>query len=131
MNTKKPNKKSILKRLEKEADRLWSLAVRKRDKKCLLCGSSDNLQAHHAIVRRGSKSTRWILENGITLCVGCHIYKLHGRQQDGLFIDKYKAARDFLIPLHTQDTLRRNGHMIAKFSIDEMEETVADLKKMI
>lgn len=54
-------------------DKEWSKLVRERDKRCLSCGKRDNLAAHHYL-RRSVKSTRLLLENGVTLCPSCHIF---------------------------------------------------------
>lgn len=54
-------------------DKEWSKLVRERDGKCLACGKRSNLAAHH-FVRRSIKSTRLIIENGVTLCPGCHVF---------------------------------------------------------
>ncbi len=49
--------------------------VFKRDKyKCVICGSSGNLDAHHIINRNEIVSGGYVKENGITLCEEvCHI----------------------------------------------------------
>ena len=54
-------------------DKLWSKAVRERDRRCLVCGKTDYLAAHH-FIRRGVKATRLALENGITLCPAHHTF---------------------------------------------------------
>ena len=64
--------------LRKEADKLASEVVRLRDKRCLMCGATENLQAHHFIVTKGSSTKhRWNLHNLLTLCYSCHIHKVH------------------------------------------------------
>ena len=46
--------KTESKKLKDELDRYWSLYIRKRDNKCILCGGYEGeigrLQAHHWIV---------------------------------------------------------------------------------
>jgi 5-methylcytosine-specific restriction endonuclease McrA len=54
-------------------DKVWSKAVRDRDKRCLVCGKTEYLAAHH-FIRRGVKSTRLALDNGITLCPSHHTF---------------------------------------------------------
>lgn len=54
-------------------DKIWSRLVRERDGACQYCDKTEYLAAHHYI-RRGVKSTRLVLENGITLCPGCHTF---------------------------------------------------------
>ena len=52
---------------------LWADDVKKRDNKtCVLCGSTDNLQAHHIF---GVQEHGYLCSeqsNGITLCFRCH-----------------------------------------------------------
>lgn len=76
---KKVNKR---KKLLEELDRTWSLYVRKRDGRCLLCGGFEGeipkLQAHHWVVSRGrSLKYRFDPRNGVALCYGCHIHQIH------------------------------------------------------
>lgn len=73
------------KSLERDRARLgtelkkWRNEVYKRDNyTCQKCGSKKELQAHHIIHWAKSEEHRFILENGITLCVECHS-KEHGR----------------------------------------------------
>ena len=69
---------------KKKADEQWSLAIRLRDMKCLICGKEglyqkkekkyiNGLQAHH-LIGRNNLQFRYELQNGITLCNYCHIY---------------------------------------------------------
>ena len=75
-------KKKMVKRVKKvktkgitkaKVDTLFSKKVRGRDKKCLYCGKTDYLNAHH-IYSRNNLSIRWNLDNGITLCAGHHTF---------------------------------------------------------
>lgn len=47
--------------------------VRDRDGKCLYCGRTEGLNAHH-FKGRSCKATRLMLENGISLCVSHHVF---------------------------------------------------------
>ena len=70
-------KKTSRAKLAREADRLWSLVVRKR-------GACENarpecagvLQAAHGFSRR-YRGTRWLPINGFCLCQGCHVMFTH------------------------------------------------------
>lgn len=62
--------------LTKKLDIMWSQAVKARDKKCLRCGKENNLHSHH-VFSRTHKSTRFVLDNGVTLCGGCHLFWAH------------------------------------------------------
>ena len=68
--------KSPRRKLELKADKLWSEAIRKRDKGiCQVCLKPGN-NPHH-IVTRSVKHLRHDLSNGILLCAGCHSLGLH------------------------------------------------------
>ena len=48
--------------------RLWSIVVRRRDKRCQVCGSYQRLQAHHINSKSYFPEEAYDEENGITLC---------------------------------------------------------------
>jgi len=73
---KKEKKKNSIAYLTKQADILFSKAVRLRDGKCLLTGSTENLQCSH-IWGRSNKFIRWDLDNALTLTAGKHLYWWH------------------------------------------------------
>lgn len=64
----------------KPKDKLWASLVKERDSyECQRChvvypeGRRQGLHAHH-IFGRSRRTTRWMLENGISLCFGCHMW---------------------------------------------------------
>ncbi len=52
--------------------RVWRARVIRRDRRCVVCGSIRERQAHH--IRHASyfPKERFDPENGVTLCRGCH-----------------------------------------------------------
>jgi 5-methylcytosine-specific restriction endonuclease McrA len=91
----------------KTLDKLWSEAVRTRDAKCLRCGKTSGLQGAHIFSRR-SRSTRWSLDNGLTLCWQCHIPFAHKEPiLFTRFVEKLKG-KPFL------DALQRKNNKIVK-----------------
>lgn len=56
----------------------WSKTVKKRDKICVICGSTDKLQAHHIIHKKYRPELSLNVNNGITLC-STHHYETHGK----------------------------------------------------
>lgn len=57
---------------KKVLDKLWSLCVRGRDKRCTFCQrEGGKLDANHIMSRR-HLATRWDLRNGNSLCFTCH-----------------------------------------------------------
>ncbi len=78
MEIKTPMKKSESNKL----DKLWREKVKERDEhKCRVCGSTSYVNAHHVVGRRNHQ-VRWILDNGIALCSGCHTFKTRSAHQD-------------------------------------------------
>ena len=61
---------------------LWAKQVKDRDGwRCQLCGKNcgklgGHAHAHH-IMRKQSTFMRYNIENGITLCAGCHKFGVH------------------------------------------------------
>lgn len=52
---------------------LWSKVIKMYDdNKCAYCGKTTYLNSHH-IFSRSNRSLRYDLNNGITLCSGCHV----------------------------------------------------------
>ena len=69
--TKKLFKKIYHHSLE-NIDALWSRLIKKRDgQRCVICGCRRDLEAHH-LTSRLHMATRWLLENGVTLCQEHH-----------------------------------------------------------
>ena len=59
-----------------KADRLFSLYIRARDKCCVKCGRTQNLQCAHVFSRSYLK-VRFDPRNAVALCAGCHKYLTH------------------------------------------------------
>lgn len=86
MIAKPINRALRLKRVKKQLAVLWSLAVRRRDGKCVMCGKTEYLQAHHWLFRkRHSLALAYNVANGAALCYGCHIGRVH-QDGDGYFV---------------------------------------------
>lgn len=59
--------------LKKEADRIFSLWIRARDKQCVTCLSKDNLQCGHYI-SRSINILRYDERNCNAQCVRCNVF---------------------------------------------------------
>lgn len=60
-------------KLTKE-DREWANSVKDRDGwKCVICGASERLNAHH-IIARENHETKFDLKNGLSLCPKHHFF---------------------------------------------------------
>ena len=130
---KKVPKAKRTKRLKKAGHVLWSLVVRNRDgNKCLMCGSVQNLNAHHWLFRK-SHSVRLALDpaNGATLCAyPCHLGRIHS-DGDGDFMlrlaDKMTAIVGSLKVEEMRETARHSGPVSEEF----LQERNDDLKKLL
>jgi hypothetical protein len=121
-------KKTPIQKIKAKLDKVWSLAVRRKYPRCIVCGKEPT-QAHHAIVRRAqSLGVRWMVSNGVGLCYVCHIHKLHGNQGDKLFLDRYMALLNDLIPDDEQQNIIDIGHRVNKYSIGELEDMLRKIQ---
>ena len=77
MAKKLKTRKQSRKRLIAIADKLWADLIKARDGKCIYCGSSINLNAHHIFTKGRHGNLRWNIDNGVTLCAKCHTYGVH------------------------------------------------------
>jgi len=65
---------------------VWSLKIRKRDKICQKCNSTEKLHAHHIFNYDFYPEKSLDLDNGITLCETCHkkFHKLYGKIENNI-----------------------------------------------
>jgi 5-methylcytosine-specific restriction endonuclease McrA len=64
---RRPLQKSVRRKLKDELDRITSLLVRARDRRCVTCGTTENLECSHYF-KRGYLATRWNLTNCNAQC---------------------------------------------------------------
>ena len=65
-------RKASIKTLRNRADKLFHQAILKKHPNCLICGKPANC-AHHYIPKSQSNNLRYDLDNGIPICMGCHL----------------------------------------------------------
>ncbi len=112
-NKKVGQKKSTRKDLIKELDNLFREVIRKRDKVCQMCGKRENLQCAH-IFSRSHFNTRWDVENGMLLCVRCHLFIAHKEPIRFAQFVEQKLGEDTLTKLKMRaDTLVRGQDLQA------------------
>lgn len=57
----------------------WAKGVIAQRQSCSICGSVENLEAHHIIPVSHSERFKYVPTNGITLCRKCH-YLVHHKE---------------------------------------------------
>lgn len=67
---RKPDSQKAEKRGKEHAK--WALKVLRRDRRCVRCGTTKDLQAHHIEHWKTHPDKRYDTDNGATLCMYCH-----------------------------------------------------------
>ncbi len=123
---KKEKKANSVKVLTKKADILWAECVKIKDwYKCVYCWEEKNLNSHH-IIWRSSRSVRWDINNGVTLCSLHHIFssEISAHGQPLIFLkwlenEKGEEAINKLI---------YKSNIVTKVSSEMLLEIINDLK---
>lgn len=125
---KRINRDTPRRDLEDMLDSGWSEKVKKRDNyTCQKCGSTQKQLNSHHIFSRSHKSTRWDIDNGITLCVSCHKFNNGSAHKDP---EQFRTWIISIIGQNEYDKLQYkafNGR--GKLSIGEMEILLSNLIK--
>lgn len=119
---RKVSRKDQIKRQKKAGLVLWSLVVRKRDgNRCLMCGKTEYLQAHHWLFRR-SHSVRLALDpaNGATLCYGCHIGRIH-HDGDGDFMLRLAEKMTSIVGQDKITAMREIARNVGPVGLEEIQ----------
>jgi hypothetical protein len=104
------------KKLVSKLDKVFSLYIRKRDKKCVCCGKTENLQNGH-LITRAKYSVRWSELNCHCQCRGCNM--LHEFQPHifiNWFLKKYGLKKFQYLILES--------NQIKKFTDTDLEELI-------
>lgn len=121
----KKRKTSERAKLERECDKLWSEAIRLRDKACRYPDCKKRkIQAHHIFTRK-YRSVRWELLNGVGLCAGHHLFWAHTEPE---------KFRDYILAklgVDQFEALKQRAYQPAKYSIDDLQVIKASLQASI
>lgn len=115
---RKPTKTTLRNKL----DKILSLIVRGRGK-CARCGNKQNLQCCH-IFSRSYLGLRWLLENVLCLCAGCHFW---GHANPILFAE---WVREFLGEEKYED-LKEARNQITKYTLEDLQIKYQVLKELL
>lgn len=118
--------------MKKKCDELWSQAVRLRDGRCLLCGKTDGLNAHHYIVSRArSLAHRHNVKNGIALCFACHIYKVHTDATTHMLEQVKRAAIHNGVATEEEIEAIANDRSLTQLTLEDLQNRKSDLEAYI
>lgn len=113
--------------IDGKLDKAWAKAVKKRaGGKCEYCGTTRNLNSHH-IFSRSKASTRWLVDNGVCLCVSHHTFSSH--------FSAHKTPTEFHIWLEEKkgrqfiDILRIKAASKHKYTAFEKQILLSELEK--
>jgi len=117
------------KKLGKELDKLWSIAVRKiAGNRCEKCGKTKYLNAHH-FYSRSAMSVRWSIDNGFSLCSGCHAlsstFSAHKTPAEFVEWAKNRRGDRWYIDV------RQQFNTPHKYTISELKERKEELRCLI
>ena len=125
---KSNNKKSLKKKLWT----LVSLAVRTRDKKCMLCNESfdvKKLHAHHYIhTDASSPKYRYDLRNLVSLCYHCHLRKIHGGSMRHILDLENNLISSGFISKDELERIAEDKQIIPRLEIEDYELLIKKFK---
>ena len=114
---------------DKQLCELWSAVVKLYDDKvCAYCGKTTYLNSHH-IFSRSNMSTRYSINNGITLCAGCHTLssRFSAHKTPVEFVEWIKEKRGE----EWYSSLRLLAKSSKKYTKDELIEVKGNFKDII
>ena len=133
----KDKTKSKSKDLKKLKAKLWkevSLYVRKRDKKCLLCGKEfplEKLSAHHYIhTDASSPKYRYEPKNLVSLCYTCHIHKIHGGSMSHILELEKNLISSGFISKEELERIANDKEITPKIISEDYEKLIKKFKEI-
>jgi hypothetical protein len=117
------NKSKLRKKLIVELDRLVSLIVRKRDKRCVTTGSMDKLTCSH-LIKRGKAATRFDLTN-------CNCQTLGENFKHNQFPEHYTKWWINKYGLEAYNELIAKSIQPKKWTVTELQALKAELQKTL
>ena len=113
---KKRSRKSIV----RELDKVFAQYIKNRDKYCICCGTTENLQCGH-LFSRVSYSTRWEEMNAHAQCRSCNLkHEYNPHIMTIAFVNNYG--------LKEYEKLNRLHLQVIKFKDTDLEELIEYFK---
>jgi hypothetical protein len=130
------NKKSIVKRLQNKAERLWKEYCLLRDGGCMIqnyypchCLGGSILQVHH-IFSRTNKRIFFDCDNGIVLCRDCHLRVTFSDSYKEL-VRRIAEQKDKEVYYRLWEQSMIKGSYLEFKNIEWLEEQIKILEEMI
>jgi hypothetical protein len=111
---------------EKKLDLVWARFIKSMYPYCVICGSSEYIQAAHIIPRARGKYLRWDTRNGITLCMNCH-YDFDKMMTN----EERQHLVDTICGTGRWSWLNVNSHFIKKWTDNEMKAKINYLRRLV
>ena len=128
--TKPRSKRTKRQKKVEDADKAWGLAVRKTDKDlcqwCKLDGKQVYGNQPHHIVSRSHKVLRWDVENGVTLCYPCHMFRITREP-----VEYTKFLFEWLGGEKIYNNLKERSKINYKHTIEELEAIISNLNYLL
>lgn len=126
---KRDKKNGSVSKLTKDADKLWSEAVKiNYNYSCQYCWKVENLNSHH-LFTRSRRATRWDIDNWMCLCAWCHTlssnFSAHQTPLEFFEWLEWIRGRDWI------DELSRRSRVIESVSPDLLRDKIGILKEFI
>lgn len=102
-----------------KADARFGEYIRKRDRRCVICGSTDTLQCSHYFGKKAHSATRFDENNAAVMCARCHFK--HHQSDPEMYRDwMYNKYGDEFM-----DKLRAKAFSSHKVPEDELRDIIA------
>ena len=109
-------KKKTVRQLKKQLDQTFSKWIRRRDKFCITCGSTQNLQAGHYF-SRSYTNVRYNEYNVNAQCCGCNVFK-----KGNIAVYRIKLFKKY--GNQVVDWLDRNYNLEKRFTTQELLDLI-------
>jgi hypothetical protein len=123
--TKKKKKSNPISAAIKRADRWFNKFIVLRDKRCVICGSTDMGQCSHYYGKKACPSTRYDEDNAHRMCGKCHMH--HHRFDDHMY-DNWMRAN---YSSEALDTLQLKAHNVNKQPVEYYEGIEKKYKALV
>ena len=94
----------------------WAENVKKRDRNCVICGSKQNLEAHHVFKVNEYDDAYLDLNNGITLCHRCHNRYHQKYGLDCNIKNLLDLKNEITLPFH-EKLIKKHGNVCNQLNI--------------